>query len=510
MATTVTVTVKGDGTGDYTSLNAAEAGEERDLVTLDEIAAFECYPFTDNGWVTFTGYSTSASNYIHVYAAELPGGGWDDTKYILRETLGSQSYVLAGGSNFRVTGLQIEHDASGSTDIARCLSWGSVGSGGDGESADIRFDKCILRRGPNQTSTDSGNHAIRTGQVHGKFALTNCVLYGSWAADIANFGASGTGQLVLYNNTVYGGQSAGIHTGTWNSSFKVYAKNNVSVENGGTDLEFGSGTNTVDRATNLSNDGSEGSTVTTTADVAFVDAANGDFHIGSGSTAEDAGTDLSAVAVRPFTDDIDGETRSGTWDIGADEVVSSGISGSASLTLGGLSVAASGAAQVQATATPALGALSVDSVGTVAVEGQAAASFGALAADATATTQGTISGSASLTMGGLSVASTADVQVTGSAAPSFGAVATTSEADATVTGSADPLFGSLTAASTTDVLVSASADFNAPALMAGAQGGILVGSDGTLVLPALIVSSLESLPDPAVSSRSARHRLLLQ
>ena len=52
----------------------------------------------------------------------------------------------------------------------------------------------------------------------------------------------------------------------------------------------------------------------------FVDAPNGDYHLGDGDTAaRDAGTDLSADAAYPFDTDIDGDARTGTWDIGADE-----------------------------------------------------------------------------------------------------------------------------------------------------------------------------------------------
>lgn len=54
----------------------------------------------------------------------------------------------------------------------------------------------------------------------------------------------------------------------------------------------------------------------------FVDAAGGDYHLASTDTAwRDQGADLSADARYPFATDGDGETRSGTWDIGADEYV---------------------------------------------------------------------------------------------------------------------------------------------------------------------------------------------
>jgi len=62
-------------------------------------------------------------------------------------------------------------------------------------------------------------------------------------------------------------------------------------------------------------------------DIKFVSTTSGseDLHIQSTSCAVDTGTDLSSY----FTDDIDGDTRSGTWDIGADEYVSGAPSNNA-------------------------------------------------------------------------------------------------------------------------------------------------------------------------------------
>ena len=49
--------------------------------------------------------------------------------------------------------------------------------------------------------------------------------------------------------------------------------------------------------------------------LSFVDSANDDFHILSTSAARGAGTPLGAI----FTTDIDGQARSGSWDVGVDE-----------------------------------------------------------------------------------------------------------------------------------------------------------------------------------------------
>lgn len=75
------------------------------------------------------------------------------------------------------------------------------------------------------------------------------------------------------------------------------------------------------------NSGTHNQTTNTTGTPTYVDSANDDFHLASGDTvAKDNGTDLSADANYAFDDDIDSDTRSGSWDIGFDEFVSAGPS----------------------------------------------------------------------------------------------------------------------------------------------------------------------------------------
>ena len=62
----------------------------------------------------------------------------------------------------------------------------------------------------------------------------------------------------------------------------------------------------------------------------FVDPTGSprDLHIISGSDATDAGADLSGDANLPFSDDIDLDARSGSWNIGSDEnTVPAGLPG---------------------------------------------------------------------------------------------------------------------------------------------------------------------------------------
>jgi hypothetical protein len=79
-------------------------------------------------------------------------------------------------------------------------------------------------------------------------------------------------------------------------------------------------TNCISTDTTADDFGGSGNQANVTeASMAFTDATNTDFHIATGSTLKDQGTDLSGDADYAFSDDIDGQTRTGTWDVGADE-----------------------------------------------------------------------------------------------------------------------------------------------------------------------------------------------
>ncbi len=87
-ATEVISTIKEDGTGDYTSLSAWEAGENRDLVALDEIAVAQIdgtWTNPDTTAVTIDGWVTDATRYIKIYttATARHDGKWNTGKYRL-------------------------------------------------------------------------------------------------------------------------------------------------------------------------------------------------------------------------------------------------------------------------------------------------------------------------------------------------------------------------------------------------------------------------------------------
>ena len=123
----------------------------------------------------------------------------------------------------------------------------------------------------------------------------------------------------IYNTTIYN-MAQGIALDNANASATV---KNSAVFNNTDDFYNNVGTLDIDYCASDDGDGTNSVTITRSASnyaALVVDAPNGDFHItDTNSELYNMGTNLSSNPDLSFTYDIDGDTRSGTWDIGADE-----------------------------------------------------------------------------------------------------------------------------------------------------------------------------------------------
>ena len=307
-----TVTVKASG-GDYTTLNAALAGEAADLTANCHstggagILTIECYAMADTTAAsTGTGYTTSADYYINITvpASERHDGKWNTNKYYLSVNVSHYGALEIYENYTRMTGLQVAVNGTGDDD--RC------GIRIDG-AGNCLIDRCIVRR----LSSSNICQGIRFGKASALYCdIRNSYLYGfdvgEWYAGIACDDTSSN--IKIYNCTI-----SGNYLGINGSSHVI---TNCAVFNNYDDFY---GTMTIDYCASDDGDGthavniSPGATEATDWASCFVDYANGDFHLNSGSVCVNAGADLSGT----FTTDIDGETRV-TWDIGADEYVAAG------------------------------------------------------------------------------------------------------------------------------------------------------------------------------------------
>jgi hypothetical protein len=330
MAVEVIKTIKPSG-GDYTSLSAWEAGEQGDLVAADQIRTAECYSMSDTAAVMIDGWTTDAARYIRIYtpAAERHGGKWDSAKYRIERTLtaNGQSAIDNREDYVRIDGLQVLLDFNNGnwTGASGIYVYWSINP-----SNDIRISRNIIRAS-NQTTWSKGA-GINLNDADAVVRIWDNVIYDFKSTNVS-YGKNGIlatacASAYVYNNTVQN-----CTEGFARTAGAVVVKNNIAQDC--TDgfagvFDGASDYNLSDLASDAPGANSRNSTVVT-----FADKANDDFHLASGDTAaKDFGTDLSGDAYLSFSDDIDVQTRSGTWDIGADEYVSSGNTYYESTTLG--------------------------------------------------------------------------------------------------------------------------------------------------------------------------------
>ena len=309
---TVTKTIKSSG-GDYTSLAAWESGMQDDLVSTTTISIAECYAMDDpGGTVQIEGWTTSSDYYIKIYtpASERHDGKWNTSKYRLSVS-GSQPINIGDGANFiRIDGLQLY--------CALSSEYGFACGGSLSGARDVQISNCIAK----VSGEYAGKCITLSSNGSGTAKIWNNICYSEttgYVLCIETRHFEWDSLTYVYNNTCYGGSVGVYHSG----GNVPLIKNNLC--NGNT-TDY-SGTFHASSVTNLSEDTTSPNSALQSKAVTFVNEGAYDFHLGSTDTnAINAGTDLSSDTYIAFNTDIDGTTRSGTWDIGADEYVSAGVS----------------------------------------------------------------------------------------------------------------------------------------------------------------------------------------
>lgn len=303
MPTTITKTVKSSG-GDYSSLSAWEAAQQGNLVSLDEVHVGECYAFADTTAFTIDGSTTDATRYmkITVAAGNRHAGSYSTSAYRLEVSGSFAAPITISDDYCQIEWIQVKQTGGTANHYSYILINNLTG---------LLINKIIHAGGGAATSPNGA--CIGVASSAGTGTIRNSVLYKANGAGIYcnNFGG---GTLDIQNCTIAGCGTYGIH----NNSGTVTA---VNCYSGGNTTDDYSGTITKTTCMHSSATvftGSTASTAHSTANFTNVTAGSQDYHLVSGSALIDAGTDKSAT----YTDDIDGDTRSGTFDVGADEFVS--------------------------------------------------------------------------------------------------------------------------------------------------------------------------------------------
>lgn len=303
-------------TAAYASLSAWEAARQRNLVTADEIERVICSSddagsthAADTTAVTLDGWTTDATRYIQIEAASSHGGKWNTAKYRLQ--ISNAIAVNIYEDYIRINGVQIE-TITPSVDNRHGIYIEA------GLTTYIRISNTIIKGHNHATYIQDG---ISISTACGAVDIWNTVIWNLYGLASSRCINSGTpGNCTIYNSTTSGG-GVGVRKA---ASSIVVCKNVLAVGasagcfvrydvSGLTNYNCASSDATADDF------GGSGNIVNQT--YTFVNAANGDFHLIS---TDPMNNGLSDPGSGLFSDDIDGVTRTGTWDIGADEYVAAG------------------------------------------------------------------------------------------------------------------------------------------------------------------------------------------
>lgn len=294
----------------YVSMVACEAAEQTDLVAagdiLDIIAEGSA---ADTARVNWLGWTTDSSNYVNVRTtlANRHDGKWDNSSYRLDVNGTSVSEAMkVTDADVRLEGLQIGlNTAPGSA---------AYGIYGVSTGGDLYISHCIIR-----STMSAGGNQYGVNSATSNTRIWNTFIYNFEDSGIQS-GSSGSYTVRAYNVTIINCRRG------FRASGNVFVVKNCLGDSNG-DVDF---TGTFTSAEyNASSDGTApGTNSRTSQTFTFVDAGGDDYHLASGDGgAKDFGVDLSSDPNLAFSDDIDGDTRSGSWDIGADEFVGAPPSG---------------------------------------------------------------------------------------------------------------------------------------------------------------------------------------
>lgn len=314
--------------GAYNSQQNASTDIQSDfpnLVSADRAITVHCKgTAADTSEPIWENLVTDATRTITVTVdvADRHDGKWNTSKYRLVNGNYFAALQVKGIKYFTASWMQIEQNRTGS-------SGGTEGSGIDTRGQGLNGGKWVFEGNiirytgdyVNVSATGFEDDVNDTNLV--KVFRNNVILYFKRGG---YFRTGDDGSYYLFNNTCYSNEATGdicIVIRDYGSGTITYvAKNNLA--NGtlqGYDI---SGNGVYTHSNNLSEDTSSPDNTLDSKAVTFVNEGGGDFHLASADTAaKDAGADLSGVT-NGFTVDIDTQTRSGTWDVGADEYQSTG------------------------------------------------------------------------------------------------------------------------------------------------------------------------------------------
>lgn len=316
------------GVGALVDLPAAASGY--DLVSNGMQWHIACYADgADSTKTTINGWTTNADNYLRIFTpvnlfevgtTQRHAGVWNTNFYYLEGNGAYEGILRVVDNDVMIDGLQLSN--TGDADADNPAGFYLEGAGR------YTISNNIIRFNGSGTLSSGSEAGIYLNLIaSGAIAYVyNNIVYGFYDGILYAYGF-GPFTAVLYNNTVVDTVNNGIQMEGDADEIILYLKNNL-VFNTADDYAISNFTD-QDYDFNMGEDAAftgDGNYVVTaqSGSEIFKNYAGDDFHIKTSSDAYGAGTPLSEDSVLAVMNDIDGESRTGRWDIGADHYIPSG------------------------------------------------------------------------------------------------------------------------------------------------------------------------------------------
>ncbi len=308
--------------GDYTDLGAWETAVDGNMVTGTKTEVLECYDRTPHAryddTVLFNGSTTNSSYHLIIRAATGERHtGVSDTGVGFRQT--TDAYTIDARDDF----IKI-YDLDLSQNINSTVNRASVYFRNNG----CTCVGCLYDDGVNSGSGQEIAYIHAAGAGVDTYWI-NCMARisdNTWRGCFWNSAGDPVNGPVIYNCTIESLDQDAYYFG----ADYALIKNSIGMVPNSTQDVFafpaGVSSSSATCASNQPDESLPGTGHRYSQTFSFVNAAGGDYHLQSTDAgAKDFGTDLSADTVYDFDDDIDGDVRTGSWDIGFDEVVSAAV-----------------------------------------------------------------------------------------------------------------------------------------------------------------------------------------
>ncbi|MCR4275688.1 MAG: prepilin-type N-terminal cleavage/methylation domain-containing protein [Candidatus Wolfebacteria bacterium] len=259
----------------------------------------------DTSRLNIDGWTTSPSNYIRIYTAQAArhNGKWNTNKYRLE--VSGQNPIGINEDYVRIEGLQIRMPSP---------DYQAITNGYSG--ADIRINNNIIRGAGGVSNSTFGLYL--DGNINTEIKIWNNIIYDLGSGTSLCVFSFANQTTYAYNNTCVGA-GFGFYRNTTGSG-KMSAINNIAQNT--TDGFNGVDSSSDYNISDLSND-AQGTHSKNSTTVLFVSTSTPDYHLSLNDlNAKGAGMKgCSSSSIMTFQDDIDGQPRGGSWDIGADQAV---------------------------------------------------------------------------------------------------------------------------------------------------------------------------------------------